>query len=163
MTCSPIMILFSPNSTFLGADPQNFYRTWVRSLVMIVSILTHSLTNSRLVDLMPVNIVLCCVHLARSIKLLPAGLTSYLFWKLTGKTSETQAFMFWQDSKNQSPNPCHKFSSWVGVEHFWCKLDDLLLTLLKLRFVHRTKHLTYRSYLGKKNSTLRSVVPLAMF
>ena len=42
-------------------------------------------------------------------------------------------------------------------------VDNSLLQILKLRFVHKTKHLTYRNYLGKKKSTLGSVVPLAMF
>ena len=42
-------------------------------------------------------------------------------------------------------------------------VNNSLSQVWKLRFVHRAKHLTYRSYFGKKNSTLGSVVPLAMF
>ena len=42
-------------------------------------------------------------------------------------------------------------------------VNNSLLQVWKLRFGHKAKRLTYRSYLGKKNSTLGSVVPLAMF
>ena len=51
-----------------------FYRTRVLSFAMLVTHwlnhwLTDSLTNCRLVNLMPVNDAVCCLHLAKAIKL----------------------------------------------------------------------------------------------
>ena len=65
------------------SPPHHFYRTRVRSLVMLVSnSLTDWLTNSCLVNLMPVNDAVCCLHLAKAVKLSPAGFTTnILSWQ----------------------------------------------------------------------------------
>ena len=48
----------------------------------LIHLLTDWLTNSRLVNLMPVNDAVCCLHLAKSVKLSSAGFTTnILSWQ----------------------------------------------------------------------------------